>query len=100
MILVMRPPRRRETFIALRATRTACRMARDVFNPHMDVPEFQREIVPREELTRRHSPVPYLLRSRPHTARPFTLRDWIHITVILALLFGCFVLMSLWQAPR
>ena len=46
----MLPPRRRETFIALRATRTAHRFARDVLNPHLDVPEFQREILNADEV--------------------------------------------------
>ena len=49
---IMRPPRRRETFIALRATKTAHGVARDVLNPHLDVPEFQREMVSADDVMR------------------------------------------------
>jgi hypothetical protein len=45
-------PRRRETIIALRATKTAHGMARDVQNPHLNVPEFKRPVMPADDVLR------------------------------------------------
>jgi hypothetical protein len=43
-------PRRRETLIALRATKTAHGMARDMLNPHLNLPEYQREVMPARDV--------------------------------------------------
>jgi hypothetical protein len=42
----MRRLLRRETFIALRARRQAHQIASEIVNPHLEIPEFQREILP------------------------------------------------------
>jgi hypothetical protein len=39
------PAPKRETFTSLRATRTAHQVAREVLNPHMELPEFQKPVV-------------------------------------------------------
>jgi hypothetical protein len=92
-------PRRRETLIALRATKTAHGVARDVLNPHLDVPEFQRQVVPADEVSRADPPV-RSLRRRAQSDRRFELLDWICITLIVALLFGLLVLGFGLQAPK
>lgn len=46
----MNGTQKRETFIALRARKQGHQVAADIGYPHLDVPEFQREIVPADQV--------------------------------------------------
>ena len=77
----------RETFIALRATRQAHRVASDVLNPHLDVPEFQRDARNADEIQTEQ-----FIPSAPQTCSS-SIFDSIVTVVALVIFFAFLVLL-------
>jgi hypothetical protein len=59
IFLMRRPARGRETFIALRAARQGYRIASDIANPHLDLPEYQPTVRSPEEVLQESRYVEY-----------------------------------------
>jgi hypothetical protein len=89
----MSRPTQRETFVALRATRTAHQVARAVMNPHLELPEAQRIVLPEDQVLRyeqRFHP-----EQPPPPSPPMTWQNWVALLVIL-LVASILITMPLW----